>query len=100
LCSGTIRVYNGGPQRVTVNEEWWETKDGIRVEAFVPHERSINPGDPELILSADSDALVRASEEHGGLTKVAVLLAGEDKPREAKIPKGWLEQLRALRERE
>lgn len=99
-CSGAIRVYNGGPQRVTVNEGWWLAKDGIRVEAYVPRQATLTPGDPELLLTADRDDLVRAHEAHGGLVKMAVLLAGDDGPHEEKVPAGWTGELMTLQDRD
>ncbi len=69
---GLILVYNGGPGRVTINEAGWEAKDGSRVEAFVRHERTIEPGSPEFEATGDATAIVKAHDEHGGLVRMYV----------------------------
>ena len=99
-CSGAIKVYNAGPDRVTVNEGWFEAKDGTRVMAYVPRAASLTPGDPELWLTAPRDALAATHEEHGGIVKMCVLLAGADKPAEEKVPDGWIDEVRALKDRD
>ena len=96
---GTIRIYNGGPGRVTVNAAGWEAKDGTRVEAHVPRKRTLEPGDPELDASGDPKKLVAAHDTHGGLLRMYVELAGEDKPRRRDLPKDWIGKVRTLAER-
>ena len=95
-----IKVYNAGPNRVTVNEGWFEAKDRTRVDAFVPRESSLAPGDRELLLTAPRDALTATHDEHGGIVKMCVLLAGRDKPAEENVRDGWIDAVRALQDRD
>jgi len=59
-----IRIYNGGPSRVTVNAAGWEAKDGTRTEAYVPSDSTLEPGAAELEATGDPAALVRAHDGH------------------------------------
>jgi hypothetical protein len=98
LRRGTIWIYNGGPARVTVNGAGWEAKDGTRVEAFVPTKRTVEPGEPEIEASGDPARLLRANDEHGGLVRMYVELAGDEKPRRRNLPPDWIGKVRELAE--
>jgi uncharacterized protein (TIGR02391 family) len=97
-CSGTIRVYNPGPERLSVREGWWIAEDGTRIDAYVPRKATLAPGDPELLLKADRDDLVRLHEGHSGVVRMAVLLAGDDTAQEETVPSGWIDELRSLQD--
>ena len=94
---GVIFVYNGGPGRVTVNGAGWEAKDGTLTEADVPwNDKTLEPGGPELEATGDPAELIRCHEAHGGLVRMFVNLAGDEKPRRRKLPDGWITKLRTI----
>lgn len=97
---GTIRIYNGGPGRVTVNGAGWEAEDGTRVEAGLPSNRTVEPGEPEIVAAASPTEILKAQDEHGGLARIYVELAGSDKPHRRNLPKEWIGAVRELEARD
>ena len=85
-CSGVIKVYNAGPNRVTANEgvvrgQGRHTGRGVRPARVQP--------------DAPRDALAATHDEHGGIVKMCVLLAGADKLAEEKVRDAWIDEVRA-----
>jgi hypothetical protein len=97
---GVISIYNGGPMRFTVRAAGWEARDGTAVEADLPRQRTLDPGDPEMKATGFPAELLRAHDEHHGLVRMYVELAGEVDPRGRNLPRDWIRKVRELAERD
>jgi hypothetical protein len=95
---GALWIHNGGRQDFTVNEAGWIAADGTRLNGQPEHGASatLKPGGPELRYTLKAPELVTLHDEHGGIGQIFAQLAGATKPRMAKVPAGWIADLREV----